>query len=156
GRRGRDPQDARIDQRRVPIGDGPVRGDASQRDHPRDGDPQPRSHGGAGLTAEARMNERPFLLSATVDFPDDLELGIYTPHLIDQMMATLRAVGVRRVNWLDYGSATDPTSLLYNPLMVDRTYGPQSLAALGEPLPVAVKAAHRHGLQFIAVMKPFA
>lgn len=81
---------------------------------------------------------------------------MYTPHLIDQMMATLRAAGVRRVNWLDYGSATDRTSPLYNPILEQRAFGPASIAALGEPLPVAVAAAHRHGLEFIAVMKPYA
>src|SRR5439155_16658310 len=102
------------------------------------------------------MMTRPFLLSATVDFPDDLENGVYTPHLIDQMMATLRAIGVRRVNWLDYGSALDRASPLYNPILEQRTFGLQSLAALGEPLPVAVAAAHRQGLEFIAVMKPYA
>ena len=97
-----------------------------------------------------------FLLSATVDFPDDLELGIYAPELIDQMMATLRGAGFRRVNWLDYGSAIDRRSPLYNPILDRRAFGPQSLALLGEPLPVAVAAAHRHGLELIAVMKPFA
>jgi len=102
------------------------------------------------------MTDRPFLLSATVDFPDDLELGVYTPALIDQAMATLRATGVRRVNWLDYGSAIDSTSPLYNPILQRRAFGPASLAALGEPLPVAVAAAHRHGLELIAVMKPYA
>ena len=102
------------------------------------------------------MTDRAFLLSATVDFPDDLELGVYTPHLIDQVMATLRATGVRRVNWLDYGCAIDRASPLYNPILERRAFGPASLAALGEPLPVAVEAAHRHGLELIAVMKPYA
>jgi hypothetical protein len=102
------------------------------------------------------VSDRPFLLSATVDFPDDLELGVYTPALIDEMMRTLRDVGVRRVNWLDYGSAIDRESPLFNPILVNRAFGPASLATLGEPLPVAVRAAHRHGLEFIAVMKPFA
>src|SRR3954453_11620133 len=89
-----------------------------------------------------RVTDRPFLLSATVDFPDDLELGVYTPALIDQMMATLRSVGVRRVNWLDYGSALDRSSPLFNPILENRAFGLASLAALGEPLPVAVQAAH--------------
>src|SRR5437762_13364262 len=96
---------------------------------------------------------RDFVLAATVDFPDDLELGAYTPALIDQMMATLRASGFRRVNWLDYGSAIDRDSGLYNPILDRRAFGPQSLAMLGEPLPLAVAAAHRHGLELVAVMK---
>src|SRR5262249_53212352 len=141
GRRGRHPQDARADRRRVPLGDGPVRRDAAVGDRPGDDHPQP---GSARRTLMSR--NRPFLPSATGDFPADLEFGVYPPALIDQMMATLRSIGVRRVNWLDYGSAVDRTSPLYEPILFQRTYGPESLDALGEPLPVAAEAAHRHGL----------
>ena len=99
---------------------------------------------------------RDFLLSITIDFPDDLELGVYTPALLDELMRTLRAAGFRRVNWLDYGSAIDPDKPLFEPILANREFGPASLAAIGEPLPAAVAAAHRHGLEFIAVMKPYA
>jgi hypothetical protein len=99
---------------------------------------------------------RDFLLSLTVDFPDDLELGAWSPALLDDLMRTLRAAGFRRVNWLDYGSAVDPDHPLYEPILVQRPFGPASLRAIGEPLPAAVAAAHRHGLELIAVMKPYA
>src|SRR3954453_8401481 len=92
-----------------------------------------------------RVTDRPFLLSATVDFPDDLELGVYTPALIDDMMAALRAIGARRVNWLDYDSSLDRSAPPFTPTLVQREFGEASLPALGEPLPVAVAAAHRHG-----------
>jgi hypothetical protein len=97
-----------------------------------------------------------FLLSLTVDFPDDLDLGTYTPALLDELMATVRAAGFRRVNWLDYGSGIDPSHPLFEPILANRPFGPASLAAIGEPLPAAVDAAHRHDLELIAVMKPYA
>lgn len=97
-----------------------------------------------------------FLLSLTVDFPDDLELGPYSPALLDELMASARAAGFRRVNWLDYGSAVDRTHPLHEPIHEQRPFGPASLAAIGEPLPAAVRAAHRHRIELIAVMKPYA
>jgi len=74
---------------------------------------------------------RDFLLSITVDFPDDLDLGVYSPALLDELMATLRAAGFRRVNWLDYGSAVDRANPLFEPILENRVFGPQSLAAIG-------------------------
>jgi hypothetical protein len=99
---------------------------------------------------------RDFLLSLTVDFPDDLELGPYSPALLDELMRGAKAAGFRRVNWLDYGSAVDPGHPLFEPILAQRAFGPGSLAAIGEPLPAAVAAAHRHGIELIAVMKPYA
>jgi len=95
------------------------------------------------------------MLSATIDFPDDLEIGIYTPELLAGAMRLLREAGVRRVNWLSYGSV-DPSSDLYSPILARRRFGPASIAALGDPLVVAVRAAHANGLEIYAVMKPFA
>jgi hypothetical protein len=98
---------------------------------------------------------QPFLLSATVDFPDDLEVAAYTPDLLADAMRLLREAGVRRVNWLDYGSV-DPASPLHNPILESRPHGPATIGVFGEPLPAAVAAAHATGLEFFAVMKPFA
>ena len=102
-----------------------------------------------------RRRARPFLLSATIDFPDDLEIGVYTPELLEAAMRLLREAGVRRVNWLAYGSV-DPASDLFGPILARRRYGPQSIAALGDPTTAAVRAAHAQGLELYAVMKPFA
>ena len=55
---------------------------------------------------------RTFLLSATVDFPDDIQKGVYTPSTMQSPPANthevpghlhLKRLGVRRVNWLYYG-----------------------------------------------------
>ena len=98
---------------------------------------------------------RSFLLSATVDFPDDLGIGVYTPELLAGAMRLLRETGVRRVHWLDYGSV-DPASDLYSPILHFRPNGPATIKAIGDPLRAAVVAAHAAGLELFAVMKPFA
>ena len=38
---------------------------------------------------------RTFLLSATVDFPDDVLKGVYTHEVLDDMMAHLKRLGVQ-------------------------------------------------------------
>ena len=98
---------------------------------------------------------RPFLLSATVDFPDDLEIGVYATTLLHDAMRLLRTTGVRRVHWLDYGSV-DRSSPLFNPILLERTNGPATIANLGDPLRAAVAAAHANGMELFAVLKPFA
>ena len=75
---------------------------------------------------------RPFLLSATVDFPDDLEIGAYTPDLLDQAMRLLREAGVRRVNWLSYGSS-DPDRTSTPRSSTRRRFGPATIAAPRRP-----------------------
>lgn len=102
-----------------------------------------------------RRRARPFLLSATVDFPDDLEGAAYSPELLDSAMRLLREAGVRRVNWLSYGSV-DPASDLYSPILHRRRFGPATIERLGDPLVAAVRAAHANGMELYAVMKPFA
>ena len=47
-----------------------------------------------------------FYISACVDFYDDAIKGPYTPELIEQMMKTLKEMGVKRVYWIHYGDAT--------------------------------------------------
>ncbi len=84
-----------------------------------------------------RRRSQPFLLSATIDFPDDLEVAAYTPELLADAMRLLGEAGVRRVNWLSYGSV-DPTSDLYSPILHRRRFGPASIERLGDPLVAAV------------------
>ncbi|HVA86780.1 MAG TPA: hypothetical protein VNF73_10755 [Candidatus Saccharimonadales bacterium] len=102
-----------------------------------------------------RQRTGPFILSTTVDFPDDLYNGVYTPHLLGELMRFLRSLGMRRVYWLDYGDP-DPASELWSPMLSQTPYGEASLARLGDPLAAAVQAAHANGLELYAVMKPFA
>jgi hypothetical protein len=102
-----------------------------------------------------RQRTGPFVLSTTVDFPDDLYNGVWTPQLLGELMRFLRSVGIRRVYWLDYGDP-DPASELWSPMVSQTPYGQASLATLGDPLVAAVQAAHASGIELYAVMKPFA
>ncbi|MYD50402.1 MAG: hypothetical protein F4W93_02805 [Dehalococcoidia bacterium] len=102
------------------------------------------------------MGKHPFVLSATVDFPDDVMPGPYDARLLDELVGTLRSMGVQRVYWLYYGDV-DPESLwagsLYENAQIP--YGTQTLEAIGEPLKAAVPVAHRHGLEIYGVLKPY-
>ncbi len=102
------------------------------------------------------MPKHPFILSATVDFPDDVIPGPYDARLLEELTATLKSMGVRRIYWLYYGDV-EPESLwagsLYENAQIP--YGPQTLEAIGEPLKAAVPVAHRHGLEIFGVLKPY-
>ena len=81
------------------------------------------------------MGKHPFVLSATVDFPDDVVPGPYDARLLDELLSTLKSMGVQRVYWLYYGDV-DQESLwagsLYENAQIP--YGTQTLEAIGEPL----------------------
>ena len=96
---------------------------------------------------------RTFLLSATVDFPDDVRKGVYTHEVLDDMMLHLKRLGVRRVNWLYYGDV-DRDSFWAGGMFLDR-YGPETIDRIGEPLAAAVTAAHKNGLEIHGVVKPY-
>ena len=98
--------------------------------------------------------QRPFILSATVDFPDDVRYGPYTPELLDRMMGLLRGMGVRRVYWLYYGDV-DPESYWAGNIFSGMPYGPQTIGGIGEPVKAAVPLAHDHGLELYGVLKPY-
>ena len=96
---------------------------------------------------------RTFLLSATVDFPDDVQTGVYTHEVLDDMMLHLKRLGVRRVNWLYYGDV-DRDSFWAGGMFLNR-YGPETIDRIGEPLAAAVTAAHKNGLEIHGVVKPY-
>ena len=102
------------------------------------------------------MAKHPFILSATVDFPDDVIPGPYDGRLLEELMGTLKSMGVRRVYWLYYGDVEPESfwagSLYENPQI---PYGTQTLETIGEPLKAAVPVAHRHGLEIYGVLKPY-
>lgn len=104
-----------------------------------------------------------FILEALVDFPDDAlkaKMPI-TPAHVDALMAELRARGVRRVSWVYYGDGHGgwfiPT--FHVDEAVDAQGEWENLAesyhGLGNPLRVAVEAAHRHGMELYAYYKPY-
>jgi len=95
-------------------------------------------------------------LSVTVDFPDDVTQGPFDAARLDALMAAIRGLGARRVNWIYYGgvAADDPgRGNIFGSHWA--THGPQTIAALGEPLRAAVRAAHAHGLEICGVLKPY-
>ena len=102
------------------------------------------------------MVKHPFILSATVDFPDDVIPGPYDGRLLEELMGTLKMMGVRRVYWLYYGDV-EPDSLWAGSLFDNPQipYGTQTIEAIGEPLKAAVPVAHRHGLEMYGVLKPY-
>jgi hypothetical protein len=101
-----------------------------------------------------------FRIEALVDFPDD---AIAAPEPIgeshvDAMMRRLAECGVSRVSWAYYGDGhggyfipapggADPGKSWW---ILAETYH-----RLGNPLRVAVAAAHRHGLELYAYYKPY-
>jgi hypothetical protein len=71
-------------------------------------------------------------------------------------MAAIANTGAQRVHWLYYGEVTpdDPRcGSIFNAHWA--TYGPESIAALGEPLRAAVPVAKAHGLEIYGVLKPY-
>jgi hypothetical protein len=103
-----------------------------------------------------------FMLEALVDFPDDALQAAepITPQHIDAMMAALQRCGVRRVSWGYYG---DGHGGQFIPAVKVSSYGHYdhwdnfitTYNRLGNPLRVAVEAAHRHGMELYAYYKPY-
>ncbi len=113
-------------------------------------------------------NANEFALETFVDFPDDA-LTAPTPigvSHIDSLMSMLSQNGVRRVHWGYYGDGHGgyhiPAGIerLHpeTPLDVDQNQWENyalTCERLGNPLRVAVEAAHRHGMEIYAYYKPY-
>ena len=110
------------------------------------------------MTTKIPARNSPFILSATVDFPDDVIYGTYTPELLNRMMVQLKEIGVTRIYWLYYGDVEKDSywaggnSTLDDPIF---PYGQQTFRNIGEPLKAAVPFAHAHGLEIYGVLKPY-
>ncbi|MQG40157.1 MAG: hypothetical protein FI718_09270 [SAR202 cluster bacterium] len=110
------------------------------------------------MTTKIPARTSPFILSATVDFPDDVIYGTYTPELLNRMMVQLKEIGVTRIYWLYYGDLEKDSywaggnSTLDDPIF---PYGQQTFRNIGEPLKAAVPFAHAHGLEIYGVLKPY-
>ena len=111
-----------------------------------------------GLLAKASAAQ-PFTLEAVTDFIDELSAARQpvTANQIRSMMATLRECGVKRVSWAYYGDGHG--GYFHSPRILKdgrtenipaRTY-----QQLGNPLKVAVQAAHAEGLELYAYYKPY-
>ena len=107
--------------------------------------------------SSARRKTRPdFILSVTVDFTGDAPHAVYTHELLDEMMAQVKSLGVKRVYWIYYGDEDQDSywagDIFYNNL---RENVRETVRSIGEPLKAAVPAAHRHGLEIYGVFKPY-
>ena len=97
-----------------------------------------------------------FILSCTVDFPDDVRQGSYTAELLDEMMAQIRSLGVTRIYWLYYGDVDQESYWAGNLYLYSlMKYGPETLDRIGEPLKAAVPFAQKHGMEIYGVLKPY-
>ena len=99
------------------------------------------------MSSNQSIRPSPFVLSTTVDFPDDLGYGIYTPDLLNEMMSLLKTMGVTRVYW-NYVPSW-PNAIYQS------EYDKETLRQIGEPVKAAVTVAHRHGLELYATLKPY-
>ena len=96
----------------------------------------------------------PFILSATVDFPDDVGAGPFSHELLEKMMGHLTSMGVRRIYWLYYGDP-DKDSYWGGGLFHHSENGLKTHENIGEPLKAAVPIAHKHGIEVYGVLKPY-
>jgi len=94
-----------------------------------------------------------FFLSALVDFPDDCVDVVYTPESIDAMVAKLKEMGVKRLYWQNYGDIRHGGFWEKGEPRFITNY--KTLQIMNDPNKVAIDAAHRHGLEFCMVMKPY-
>lgn len=95
-----------------------------------------------------------FILSATVDFPDDVRYGRYSIGRIDEMMTKLKDIGVSRVYWLYYGDVDLDSNWAGN-IFHKMQYGQHAIERIGEPISAAVPIAHKYGMELYGVLKPY-
>ena len=100
-----------------------------------------------------------FTLEALTDFVDNMsgpEQSI-SAQQIRSMMAALRQCGVKRMSWSYYGDGHG--GYFFPPkLLEDNRYtnvSAQTYQSLGNPLRVAVEAAHAEGMELYAYYKPY-
>lgn len=105
---------------------------------------------------ESDIQKQRFILSVTVDFPDDVRYGIYNLDRIDEMMSRLKGMGVSRVYWLYYGDNESSSYWATNYFSATQMkYGQEAIDNLGEPLRAAVPIAHKYGIEIYGVLKPY-
>jgi len=114
-----------------------------------------QSNESASMSGHKSGGESPaFRLETLVDFPDDALAVVITPDRVDAMMLALSKMGVRRVSWAYYGDGHGGYLLPSDFSGQWRNYA-DTLSALGNPLRIAVDAAHRHGMELYAYYKPY-
>lgn len=112
--------------------------------------------------AAAEANAKTPKLYVTYDWPDEMMGGPYDAATLEREFRYLKAKGVSRIYWIDYPSWTDagPDEDGMVHMWADRKPMAENMrktrAALGEdPFFFASKLAHRLGLEFYSVVKPY-
>lgn len=112
-------------------------------------------------SAGAAPATQPFCLETLVDFMDDASTNgrPLTAQDLDALMAKLADLGFTRVTWGCYGDGHG--GWIYPEGLYNAEDGngwnnvAETYRQLGNPLRVAVEAAHRHGLKIHAYFKPY-
>ncbi|MBO7721318.1 MAG: hypothetical protein J6T01_02825 [Kiritimatiellae bacterium] len=113
--------------------------------------------------AKARNRGRRPKLQVTYDWPDEMVGGPYDKATLEREFRYLKGKGVSRIYWIDYpglekGAEPDEDGMVHlwrhhRTIMSNLT---KTVANFGEdPLFFAVKTAHRLGLEFYTVVKPY-
>jgi hypothetical protein len=100
----------------------------------------------------SRSLARDFCLSVTYDSPMSIVANHYTPERLSKDMETWAGLGVRRIHWIEYGDW--PSFWNYQAAGWADNYA-RTVKACGNYQAAAVRAAHQHGLEFIADLKTF-
>ena len=115
---------------------------------------------------QPHRRQAPPLVSACVDFGDDLLYAPYTSEMLDLMVQRLAEVNVQRIYWLHtmylkpeaFGPDADPElsrNLAAAPKSIVGTNALQTMKDCYPFLPKICRAAHARGMSVYATLKPF-
>ncbi|MBX3010010.1 MAG: hypothetical protein KF832_00840 [Caldilineaceae bacterium] len=96
------------------------------------------------------MTARPFLLATTIDFPDDCLHIPFTPDLLTQLLDRFQWLGVQRVYYNYYALAG-----MWQIFAQSSPSIRQTLATLGDPMPLISRMVRERGMEFFAIIKPY-
>jgi hypothetical protein len=108
----------------------------------------------AGESTPLARSEK-FELEVAVDFIDDLLHAPYTDKMFDDLFAELRSWGTSSVQWIYYGRQVEGWWDGCPPQLRGSAHAAQTFQNVGDIFERAVRAAHDHGLQIHALLKPF-
>lgn len=95
----------------------------------------------------------PFALEMNVDFFDDMVHAPWTEEMFFDLFAKFKSWGVKRCHWIYYGRRSEGW-WDGAPLGV-ADHARRTMGNVGEIFPVAVRAAHQHGVEIFGLIKPF-
>lgn len=95
------------------------------------------------------MNNRNFLVSALVDFPDDCTSIEFNQEILADMIHKLHWMGANRIYWNFYQQG------MWEVFSENNQFRSNSLSNLGDPIDLGVKLAHDLGMDFFATIKPY-